>query len=969
MQVILIADDGATGDEFGASLHIGGGSDPSISRIAVGAPEKGAGAVYLFELNSGDTVPSWTQVKKLTPADGIAGERFGASVYSNRLNLGEFTIVGAPNDDDLGADSGSVYVYNFVGANTWNLESKLNASDGAAGHHFGQSMISIFSGGAGLVTIVGAPDADNGATLDTGAVYTFKRSDVPSWSQEAKLNSGDADTGDHFGADVDAYLDYNAVIGAPGDDEKAIDAGAAYVFDYAGFGYTWTQRKKLMGANSLSGDAYGSSVATEDEIPGYALIGSALENAEGAQSGTVYAYIESDASFPNTSWIQIGKLLANNTMTNDHFGSSFAIDGNYAVVGANNDADGGAIGNDTNAGAAYIFFKSAGVWNQQARFTAGDGGRATQFGTSVAISGDTVLISAPGANAVHAYVRNDTLWTRQAVLTSDNPPGSGFGARLALDGDTAAIAGDGNLYFFKRSGSTWSLQNKFVGGGPIAIDGNWTVIGSNGYGTGGGAHLYRWNGSNWAFVTTLVPPNNDSFSTNQSFGSAVDISGTTIAVSAYRFDHVTNEVGAVYVFTYDGTNWVFQQRIQRSNPLQFDRFGFSLSLENDRIAVGMPDAFNFSESAFVFRKIAPTWTQVQSLVPIPNTNSDNYGQNVVLENGELWITAPTKTISGANGAGTVYVYDYTPDADLTIELTDRPGVIAGFDLPYEITVTNNGQENATGVSVVDTLPANVAFVGATAGCTPAANIVTCAIGTLNIGASATVEIDVTVNGAATGVLNNQATVSSALPDPNTADNTATQQTQIVPAPGVPTPISPTSGSITTNTLPTFTWSAVAGITNYEVQLDIIDPPIGTYTGFNVGTTFKPPAPLLYATYYWRVRSVDDLDVPSPWSDTQILIVNAPDTVAPIRNVSNAAQPILSWTPVTWATGYEVEIGADKNFATASFSSGTLAPTESSYTSLYELPNGTWYWRVRALKADGVTWSAWSVPETIQVVVQ
>jgi hypothetical protein len=121
------------------------------------------------------------------------------------------------------------------------------------------------------------------------------------------------------------------------------------------------------------------------------------------------------------------------------------------------------------------------------------------------------------------------------------------------------------------------------------------------------------------------------------------------------------------------------------------------------------------------------------------------------------------------------------------------------------------------------------------------------------------------------------------------------------------------------------------------------------------------------TYYWRVRSVDEFGVPSPWSDTFVLIVNAGNTVAPVRTVSQDGFPTVSWSPVTWATGYEVEFATDSKFLTYVFSSGMLLPTASSYTPLDEFGNGTWYWRVRALKADG-SWSAWSTVETLQVIV-
>ncbi|MEO8612913.1 MAG: hypothetical protein ABI690_33780 [Chloroflexota bacterium] len=970
LYAILTADDGAAGDEFGASISMGDGGG-TITRMAIGAPGKdaGTGAVYLFEVDGSDIPPTWAQVSKLTPADGAAGDRFGTSVYTDQLTPGTFTIVGSPNDDDAGTDSGSVYVYVPSGVNTWSQETKLNGGDSADGDHFGTALTNLFNSNMSdqITVIVGAPDADSPAE-DAGAVYTFKRTNpsTPSWTEGEKLIASDTDAGDHFGASVAHFIDNYAAIGAPGDDAKGSDAGAAYIFDYANNGGVWIEAKKLLGTESAAGDHYGASVAIDDTA---AVIGAPFETGDvgQAQSGALHVHNRL------ANWGQFSRLTAAHNAINDSFGASFAIDGNYAIVGAGGDDDGGHDPNAfTDQGAAYIFFKNGVVWSQQARLTASDNGRNTQFGGRVAINGNTALVTATTVDGsiVYVYVRNGSQWTQQARLISPIGVSGHIGATLAINGDWMFITGDEigdkQRYFYKRTGSNWALQDQFAGAATsAAMDGNWAVIGSPTVGADGTTYIYHWDGSNWGLTQTLTP-GSDSSSSTMSFGYSVAVNGTSIAIGAKAYsDPGKSGIGAVYTYTYDGANWNFQQLLKRSGGVPNDGMGISVSVEGSRIVAGMSAPASGSERAILFRNLGGTWTQVQNLTR--NTTFDDYGQTVALENNELWVTAPFQTVGGASSAGTVYAYNYTPDADLAVELTDVPGVIAGFYMTYEVTVTNNGQENATVVSIVDTLPGNVAFVSATAGCTRAANIITCAIGNLNIGDSQTVEINVTVNGAATGILMNQATVSSALADPNMTDNSANQDTQVVPAPGVPTPISPVSGSSTTNTQPTFTWSAVSGITYYEVQLDIVDPPIGIYSGFNVGATFKPPAPLLYTKYYWRVRSVDDFNIPSPWSATQILFVNAPDTVAPIRNVSNAIQPILNWTPVTWATGYEVEIAADKNFAIASFSSGTLPATDSTYMSQYALPNGTWYWRVRALKADGVTWSAWSTPETIQVI--
>jgi hypothetical protein len=159
----------------------------------------------------------WRQQAKLLPADGAAGDYFGASVALD----GETTVIGARYDDDNGEDSGSSYVFTGVGR-VWTEQKKLLPADGAAGDRYGLSV--AFDGDA---AIIGAPqDDDNGE--GSGSAYLLARTGGL-WTEEDKLLPVDGAIEDWFGLAV-AVDGHTAFIGAPYDDDNGSSSGSAYVF-------------------------------------------------------------------------------------------------------------------------------------------------------------------------------------------------------------------------------------------------------------------------------------------------------------------------------------------------------------------------------------------------------------------------------------------------------------------------------------------------------------------------------------------------------------------------------------------------------------------------------------------------------------------------------------------------------------------------------------------------------------------
>ena len=198
-QTKIVDGDAAAVDCFGTSVSISG--DTAL----VGAYQdddagSDTGSAYVF-VRSGDT---WTQQAKLTASDAAAGDFFGYSVSVS----GDTAIIGALRDDDAGSGSGSAYVFVRSGT-TWTQQQKLTASDAAGEDQFGIS-VSI----DGDTALVGAYDDDDAGAM-SGSAYVFVRSG-DTWTQQQKLTASDAAAGDFFSYSVSVSGD-TALVGATHD--------------------------------------------------------------------------------------------------------------------------------------------------------------------------------------------------------------------------------------------------------------------------------------------------------------------------------------------------------------------------------------------------------------------------------------------------------------------------------------------------------------------------------------------------------------------------------------------------------------------------------------------------------------------------------------------------------------------------------------------------------------------------------
>lgn len=265
-------------------------------------------------------------------------------------------------------------------------------------------------------TGINGDDSDNSAN-SAGAAYVFSRTGT-TWAQQAYLKASNTEAGDTFGRSV-AISGDTVIIGADGEDSNATGvggsqgdnseglSGAAYVFTRSGT--TWTQQAYLKASNTQSADQFGWSVGVSGDTAivsapyessnATGVDGNQADNSLGA-SGAAYIFTRS-----GTTWSQEAYLKAFNTGQLDFFGQSVDIDGDSVVVGAKDeDSDSTGVDNDggggaNNSGAAYIFKRSMGTWAQDAYLKASNTGGTDRFGTSVGISGDIVVVGAPGEDS------------------------------------------------------------------------------------------------------------------------------------------------------------------------------------------------------------------------------------------------------------------------------------------------------------------------------------------------------------------------------------------------------------------------------------------------------------------------------------------------------------------------------------------------------------------------------------------
>ncbi len=341
----ILASDGVANNYFGRSVAVSGNT------AIVGADAFYNSSAYIWE-KQGST---WQQTAKLLPTGGAGSFGYSVSISGNTA------IVGATDN--------AAFIFEKNGS-SWQQVAKLVSSDKEYYDQFGFA-VAI----SGNTAVVGA--YRNNYT--TGSAYVFEKNGT-TWQQVAKLLAADRSGGDSFGYSV-AVSGSTILLGAPYDTNIRRASGSAYIFTKNGT--IWQQATKLLASDEGEGNNFGSSVAISGST---AVVGTPYDDDNGRSSGSAYVFQK-----VGTAWSQMTKLLPADGAVSDNFGYSVAISNTVITVGAWLDSD-----NGQNSGSAYIFGKNGAIWQETTKLLPSDGAAHDSFGSSVAVSGTVAIVGAYG---------------------------------------------------------------------------------------------------------------------------------------------------------------------------------------------------------------------------------------------------------------------------------------------------------------------------------------------------------------------------------------------------------------------------------------------------------------------------------------------------------------------------------------------------------------------------------------------
>ncbi len=377
----------------------------------------------------------------------------------------------------------------------------------------------------------------------------------------------------------------------------------------------------------------------------------------------------------------VKKLTASNAAAFDWFGFGVAAIEDVVVVAAKGDTD-----RPTGARNAYVFEKVGGVWAASAVLAADPGGAAAdRFGTSVSVSGDTLLIGdnqfgLGGMGAVYVFEKSNGVWEHADVFAGAQY--TNFGGSSAISGNTAMVGASadpvhgsfsGAVLVFERSGGVWAPAGKLSPadgdefdqfGVSVGLSGNVAVIGAfrgeHNNAETGTAYVYERIAGVWTFVAKLTASDGAE---GDMFGSDVAVSGEIVVVGADSHDDLGNSSGAAFVFEKVGGVWTQTKKLLADDGASRDLFGSSVGVSGQSVVVGArqdDDLGNISGAGYVFRKSSGLWVQTAKLLADDGAASDFFGQSIAI-GGSTIVVGAFGDDDVADQSGSAYVFSLPCD--------------------------------------------------------------------------------------------------------------------------------------------------------------------------------------------------------------------------------------------------------------------------------------------------------------------
>lgn len=479
-------------------------------------------------------------------------------------------------------------------------------------------------------------------------------------------------------------------------------------------GQDWTQMNKVNPSDGQPSDNFGNAVDISGD---YAVVGSASEDGATTDKGAAYVYERSGGV-----WLQVAKLTGSDSGTGDKFGTAVSIDGTRIIVGAPfNDATG------LNTGAVYIFDRSGGVWTQTAKVTPLSPVLEDQFGTSVDVSGNRIIVGVPLANntfadqgAAYVFDKIGPLWTQIQKIYHPTPAADdNFGISVSLSGDRSLIGcylddhggiDRGSAFVYNLISGVWVLDAQINNGDAadqdyfgyaVSLDGDRVLIGAHlddvGATSSGSAYIFDRSGGVWSETAKL---NASDIGGTDFFGRTLSLDGNRAVVGSYRNAVAWAGQGAAYVFELSDGFWYETYRFLASDAATFDEFGTAVAVSGAYVLVGAinnDDLGANSGSAYFYNgcSVPPSVEALASDVSLCD------GDEVILNgSGALtyeWDLGVINGVAFVPGTGTT-IYTVTGTDARGCKNTDNVSVNV-FELPV-VTAAASDDEVCLGDEVI-----------------------------------------------------------------------------------------------------------------------------------------------------------------------------------------------------------------------------------------------------------------------------
>lgn len=392
------------------------------------------------------------------------------------------------------------------------------------------------------------------------------------------------------------------------------------------------------------------------------------------------------------------KVTVEGLLGGDKLGTSISLSGNTAAVYAF------SYGNNA-YGAVHIFNKTQAGWQWETAIETQDFPTVldSQLNPQIALSGDTLAIRTPGdmnlegqrLGAILIFRREAQGWHYEARISNPESQNTfNFGYSLALDQDTLVVTSISNInrpvYVFERADSVWTLSARLTGssisfeelfGESLAVSNDIVVVGAPGNDEGplaavnsGAAYVFSRESSGWAQTAIL----RSRFArSGANFGTTVATSGTTIAIGAPsetssargvngdETNQSASSSGAVYTFVQSNDAWVQESYIKASNTGAQDKFGSAISIAGDRLIVGASledgenEAISNSGAAYYFERNQGQWSELEYLKANNPAATDQFGYSVAVSSSALLVGMPNADDSflGMSNLGALFSFE------------------------------------------------------------------------------------------------------------------------------------------------------------------------------------------------------------------------------------------------------------------------------------------------------------------------